>query len=369
MVKLYKRDRIWWVDTNFRGNRERRSLHTYSRDIAEALRKQLELDVLSDGRLKALTWREFAREFEQWITPQIRPRTLDSYIYAVEQLTTYLDGRSLLFLRDVTPGVVGEFIAARRQELHPSRKRPMTDGGVKHQLRILHRVFGYAIECSYIQKNPVIARNRNATAGLTRPFLQEEITSMLTAPYLAGKPYLRAIVLLFLHTGLRISDVIELRKNDVAGESLILRTRKRGRVVTLPIHPELRSAINGHLAQQTAEQRASQHLFSTADGSPLIQMDKNLRRLWKRVGISHAHAHRFRDTFAVGLLAKGASLYDVAKLLGISVQVAEDHYAPYVAELQERGRRLVGMLDFSGAAKPEADSAGIEQKPATAWTN
>lgn len=50
-----------------------------------------------------------------------------------------------------------------------------------------------------------------------------------------------------------------------------------------------------------------------------------------------------------------APLYDVAKLLGITVAVAERHYSPYVQELQERGKRLVSALGF---AQPSASKAG-----------
>lgn len=41
------------------------------------------------------------------------------------------------------------------------------------------------------------------------------------------------------------------------------------------------------------------------------------------------------------LLEQGASLYDVAKLLGINVSTAELYYSPYCRELQDRGARLV----------------------------
>ena len=37
--------------------------------------------------------------------------------------------------------------------------------------------------------------------------------------------------------------------------------------------------------------------------------------LGKRAGVPDAHPHRFRDTFAIDLLARGATPYDVAKLL------------------------------------------------------
>jgi len=52
-----------------------------------------------------------------------------------------------------------------------------------------------------------------------------------------------------------------------------------------------------------------------------------------------AHPHRYRDSFAVDLLARGATPYDVAKLLGDTVATIEKHYAPFVKELRERARR------------------------------
>src|ERR1700730_1453667 len=45
-----------------------------------------------------------------------------------------------------------------------------------------------------------------------------------------------------------------------------------------------------------------------------------------------------RDSFAVDLLSRGASPYDVAKLLGGTI---EKHYAPFVRELRERARRIM----------------------------
>ena len=61
----------------------------------------------------------------------------------------------------------------------------------------------------------------------------------------------------------------------------------------------------------------------------------------RRAGIEDAHPHRFRDTFAVDMLARGATPYDVAKLLGDEIATVEKHYAPFVRELRERVRTLM----------------------------
>jgi len=72
----------------------------------------------------------------------------------------------------------------------------------------------------------------------------------------------------------------------------------------------------------------------------------------RRAGIEDAHPHRFRDTFAVDMLARGATPYDVAKLLGDEIATVEKHYAPFVRELRERVRRLMesneGISAYAG---------------------
>jgi len=207
-------------------------------------------------------------------------------------------------------------------------------------------MFGYAVECEYIVKNPVRWYGLNTTPGKTLPFTDDEVARMLGDPFLIRTPQLRAVVLTFLFTGLRISDVTGLQLSDLKLDErrLVRRTEKRGKMVALAIHPELFIAIRAWLSHRTPIQCASSYVFCTSTGRPLTPLDHSLRRMFKRCGIVGGHPHRFRDTFAVRLLAQGASLYDVAKLLGISVKTAELHYAPYVKELQDRATRLIGQL-------------------------
>jgi hypothetical protein len=54
-----------------------------------------------------------------------------------------------------------------------------------------------------------------------------------------------------------------------------------------------------------------------------------------------AHPHRFRDTLAVDMLMRGASPYDVAKVLGDTIETVEKHYTPFVKELRERVRSIL----------------------------
>jgi integrase len=63
--------------------------------------------------------------------------------------------------------------------------------------------------------------------------------------------------------------------------------------------------------------------------------------LGARAGVDHANPHRFRDTLAVDLLCAGYSIYDMAQMLGDTVETVERHYAPFVPALRERVRRIL----------------------------
>jgi hypothetical protein len=75
--------------------------------------------------------------------------------------------------------------------------------------------------------------------------------------------------------------------------------------------------------------------------------------LGKRAGVNNAHPHRFRDTLAVDLLSRGASPYDVAKMLGDTnldygcrtrVTFGRNHLL----------RRSVSIINSGRACKPDS---------------
>jgi len=99
-------------------------------------------------------------------------------------------------------------------------------------------------------------------------------------------------------------------------------------------------------------------LLNPATGQPLTRprLYQRMLAVGRRAGVLDAHPHRFRDTFAVDLLARGASPYDVAKLLGDTVETVEKHYAPFVRELRERARRIMESgegLELAGTQRAQ----------------
>jgi site-specific recombinase XerD len=64
------------------------------------------------------------------------------------------------------------------------------------------------------------------------------------------------------------------------------------------------------------------------------------RRIFKRIckdaGVHPDHPHRMRHTLAADLLVKGASVEDVAAILGNSPQIVQKHYSQFIKARQDR---------------------------------
>lgn len=350
MLHLEKRGRVWYAVGQVHRRRFHQSLKTTDRTVAESLRRDLELQVLSGGRLRRILWPDFADEFERATSPHVKKTSLDVYLRTVRRFGKFFEGQNLQEVSSITPTTVADYTEDRGKDCHPSRGERIGAEGVKADLRILHRVLAYAVECGYLTENPVRYKNLSGRHGKTMPFNEEELVRILQDEVLKRRPYLRAVVLTFLFTGMRRSDVIAfpIEALELSEGRMMLRTQKRGRPVTLGLHPALQQALEVHLAFRTQAQKASPFVFTTSKGKVSRGIDYMLTQLFQRCGIVNGHPHRFRDTFAVKLLAQGASLYDVAKLLGINVATAERHYAPYVRELQERATKLIGQLSLPG---------------------
>lgn len=333
MLTLYRRGRIWWARGSVRGRRIRKTLDTQFRREAEFRIQELERELYSGKRIRAVKWKTFESEFIASIRAKVKPSTLRKYEFICERFGPFVD-----CIQHASPSAVAAYLDSRK----------IGREGLKSDQRILHRILAYAVKCGYLETNPVEYKNLNSRSRNTQPFSHEEIACMLADSHRKARPDLPTIITTFVYTGLRISDIcgLERREVDFASHQIIRRTQKRNKVVAIPMHPALESGLHQHLESGILNPKSS-YVFPTSTGRMTLPetMDHILRRLWKRCGIDGAHSHRFRTTMAVQMLNAGASLFDVSKLLGITVAVAERHYAPFAPELRERIGKIIRSIE------------------------
>lgn len=218
---------------------------------------------------------------------------------------------------------------------------------------ILHRIFQFAVENEMLIKNPVRLEGRpgeNPERG-SQPFKPDEVRKLREH---AGPDSLAFALLRW--TGFRGSDAVALTWAEVDFDSreIVRVTQKRCKRVVIPIHTELLFALEAE-RDRRKPQPWDRVLLNPETGKPFTRMRlyERMLALGRRAGVAGANPHRFRDSLAVEMLVRGATPYDVAKVLGDTIDTVEKHYAPFVPELRERVRRIM-------ESGPEVENVGTK---------
>ncbi len=125
----------------------------------------------------------------------------------------------------------------------------------------------------------------------------------------------RALVVLLLNTGLRISEACALEVRDVEmGERsgwVTVRSGKGGKERRVPLNREARGALKAWLSER-GEAEGAVFAGLTPSGA-----QRRLADIGRRAGVT-VHPHTLRHTFAKNLVDGGTGLEQVAMLLGHS---------------------------------------------------
>ena len=130
------------------------------------------------------------------------------------------------------------------------------------------------------------------------------------------------VIYLMYQVGIRIGEALSLHvSSDLDFDLMKLKVRdgKTGeRNVPLPDDAELRRTVERWLAFRAAWSPESPLLFVTRTGQPLHSnaVRRSMRLYGERSGIGHVSPHAARHSCATELLANGATLIGVSRVLG-----------------------------------------------------
>lgn len=296
----------------------------------------------TDAKKWAVDTESAIRQGRHFGTVEARRHTLTDLVdrYTRDVLPTKKDGthqaRQLAWwkarigertLADVTPALIAECRDALSREPVPSPAKDQAKAGpertrspatVNRYLAALSHACTVAVkEYGWIENNPLLKVTRpKEPRGRIRFLSDEERTRLLTACQASESPDLYPAVILALSTGARAQELLGLRwpQVDLPRKVATLHETKNGERRVLPLAgPALEL-----LRERSKVRRLDTDLVFPGRTRPAKPVDLRtpFETALKRAGIEDFHWHDLRHTCASYLAMNGASLAEIAEVLG-----------------------------------------------------
>lgn len=243
-------------------------------------------------------------------------RTIETYLLAVKQLESWLvaQGRSTDVDRIARVQVEG-FIT------HVLDTRSSATAKQRHMS--LRSFFRWLVEEEEIATSPMTKMRPPKVDERPPPILtRDQLSSILGTT--SGKAFEdrrdAAIMLVLIDAGVRASELVGLKVDDVSLEAAGIWIRgKGGKFRSAPLGFQAVRALDRYLRARTRHPYAgrSDALFLGARG-PITRsgLGQIVARRGKQAGIGHVYPHLFRHSFVHHWLADGGQEGDVASILG-----------------------------------------------------
>ena len=257
--------------------------------------------------------------------------TIKKYEVLFRQLVAFAQDKGLRFVNELDLAMLEQFRATWKDgALSKSKKQERLRGVLRYALR--HRM---------IEVNSALDLDKiKVVSAKVVPFTDEQLDRIWIAAKNDSNPRIYALALLMRFSGLRISDAVGLRIDQVRDGHLSLRTRKVQTDVSVPLPETVVRAL--HSFRAASESHFFWNGIADLNAVAGYHRDYYFSRVFTAAKIEgKPHPHQFRHTFASKLLTAGVSIVEVAALLGNSIKIVEKHYSAWIKARQERLDRAV----------------------------
>lgn len=245
---------------------------------------------------------------------QYSPHTVSAYELDIRQFNRYFDNAK----QPVNKNTIRDFIT----EIFLRTKKKTT---VARKIYAVKSYYTYLLRKGKIPKNPFDAIGTPKIDKMLPEILTEkEMLAFLDK--LPGETFIhkrnKAVFEFLYATGLRISELTSLRREDINFDENLIRVMGKGKKERIvPFNDHARSILLGYLeAARVKFGEVSEDIFLNARGKRItpraIEMILQQQYLELTGSGKHVYPHLFRHSFATHLLQRGANLRVIQELLG-----------------------------------------------------
>ncbi|WP_193315568.1 site-specific tyrosine recombinase XerD [Janthinobacterium aquaticum] len=255
-----------------------------------------------------------------WLEDGLSKNSLDAYRRDMRLFARYLEvtrpGRDSLF--DVDSGDIEAYFVARNDDSKATSSN--------RRLSVLKRFYQRALRLKYVQADPCLKMvSAKQPVRFVHTLSEAQVEALLAAPDVSTPLGLRERTMLELMyaSGLRVSELVELKSVELSLNDGVLRiTGKGSKTRLVPFGAEARAWIERYLKDARGvilDGQMDDALFVTARGGAMTRQMfwVIIKKHALRAGITAPLSpHTLRHAFATHLLNHGADLRVVQLLLG-----------------------------------------------------
>lgn len=247
---------------------------------------------------------EILARFERYMVESaLRPTTIANYLADVRAFTRWYteNNGGALHLANVSASDI------RQYRLHLQVVEERAPATINRRLQGIRKFCKFAIEVGLMGSNPAIEVEllREADTSSSRTLSPKEIACLLQAIN-GGRPSLirrdQAAIQVFLHTGIRVRELVDLRVSDIriSGDEGTLTVRGKGEDASreIPLDAVTCDALREYLSVRP-RLPGIEHLFLSQEGRPIStrSVQRLVRAYARSAGLEGVSAQVLRRTY------------------------------------------------------------------------
>lgn len=233
---------------------------------------------------------------------------------------------------------------AKRAAVVTRTGMPITKASLNRELSFLKTMFGLAVSWGWLKENP--AKTIKKLKGETKRFrilTRDEIHRLISC----ARPSLRPILVLAVKMGMRVSEILNLKLQDIDLVNCFIRIAQSKNCEARDIPFD--SHIKEMLLKLKKGKEPRDYVFSRKNGDRILCIKEAFKAACERAGIVDFRFHDLRHTAASFLAAGGCDIITLQHILGHKTLAMTQRYAHLVPGQHEKTRKIMHRIWSKGS--------------------
>lgn len=258
------------------------------------------------------------------------PSTILAYRSDLEQLTQYLKERAVIDGDSVRP----ENLSGFRDQLLMQK---YTAKSASRKLNAIKTFFRWLKDEGHITKDASITVSHPKIESSTPKFLSQ-LEYRALRDVVRQDTRIASIIELILQTGMRISEVANLKMANVKKDKIVIESYATQPERDIDLNTPARQAIEDYLRERP--DTGAEYLYVSKNGKPLAvrNIRASIDRFMQKAEVPEYSVNDIRNTFIVENLKRGVDLVTISQTAGHKRLSTTERYLE-LAEVKEPGKK------------------------------